>query len=88
MRYLVTGGAGFIGSNFVRFLLRERTNAEVVNLDALSYAGNRDNIADILDDPRHLFVHGDICDPDTVARGIKGIDVVVNLERDWPQEAP
>ena len=79
MRYLVTGGAGFIGSNFVRFLLRERPNAEVVNLDALSYAGNRDNIADILDDPRHVFVHGDICDPDTVARVIKGIDVVVNL---------
>ncbi len=79
MRYLVTGGAGFIGSNFVRLLLRERPNAEVVNLDVLSYAGNRDNIADILDDPRHVFVHGDICDPDTVARVIKGIDVVVNL---------
>ena len=79
MRYLVTGGAGFIGSNFVRLLLRERPNAEVVNLDALSYAGNRDNIADILDDPRHVFVHGDICDLDTVARVIKGIEVVVNL---------
>ena len=79
MRYLVTGGAGFIGSNFVRFLLRERPNAEVVNLDVLSYAGNRDNIADILDDPRHVFVHGDICDPETVAKAIKGIDVVVNL---------
>ena len=79
MRYLVTGGAGFIGSNFVRFLLRERPIAEVVNLDVLSYAGNRDNIADILDDPRHVFVHGDICDPETVAKAIKGIDVVVNL---------
>ena len=79
MRYLVTGGAGFIGSNFVRFLLRERPNAEIVNLDALSYAGNQDNIADIIDDPRHVFIHGDICDPDTVARAIKGIDLVVNL---------
>ena len=79
MRYLVTGGAGFIGSNFVRFLLRERPNAEVVNLDALSYAGNQDNIADIIDDPRHVFIHGDICDPDTVGRVIEGIDVVVNL---------
>ena len=79
MRYLVTGGAGFIGSNFVRFLLRERPDTEVVNLDVLSYAGNRDNIADIMDDPRHRFIHGDICDSNTVARAIKGIDVVVNL---------
>jgi len=79
VRYLVTGGAGFIGSNFVRFLLRERPDVEVVNLDALSYAGNRDNIADIMDHPRHVFVHGDICDPDTVARVIKRVDVVVNL---------
>ena len=79
MRYLVTGGAGFIGSNFVRFLLRKKPNAEVVNLDALSYAGNRDNITDIMDHPRHVFIHGDICDPGTVARVMKGIDVVVNL---------
>ena len=75
----MTGGAGFIGSHFVRLLLREKPNAEVVNLDALSYAGNRDNITDIMDHPRHVFIHGDICDPDTVARAIKGIDVVVNL---------
>jgi len=79
VRYLVTGGAGFIGSNFVRFLLRERPDTEIVNLDALSYAGNRNNIADIMDDPRHVFIHGDICDPDTVAGAIEGIDVVVNL---------
>ena len=79
MRYLVTGGAGFIGSNFVRLLLRERPNAEVVNLDALSYAGNRANIMDILDDPRHVFIHGNICAPDSVKRAIKEIDVVVNL---------
>jgi len=79
VRYLVTGGAGFIGSNFVRFLLRKRPDTEIVNLDVLSYAGNRDNLADIMDDPRHVFIHGDICDPDTVARAIEGIDVVINL---------
>jgi dTDP-glucose 4,6-dehydratase len=79
MKYLVTGGAGFIGSNFVRFLLRERTDTEVVNLDALSYAGNKDNLAEAMDDPRHRFIHGDICDPDTVSGAIEGVDIVVNL---------
>ena len=79
MKYLVTGGAGFIGSNFVRFLLRERTDTEVVNLDALSYAGNKDNLAEVMDDSRHKFIHGDICDPDTVSGAIEGIDIVVNL---------
>ena len=79
MKYLVTGGAGFIGSNFVRFLLRERTDTEVVNLDALSYAGNKDNLAEVMDDPRHRFIHGDICDPDTVSGAIEGVDIVVNL---------
>ena len=79
MKYLVTGGAGFIGSNFVRFLLREHTDTEVVNLDALSYAGNKDNLAEVMDDPRHRFIHGDICDPDTVSGAIEGVDIVVNL---------
>lgn len=58
---LVTGGAGFIGSNFVRFWLREEPG-RLVNLDKLTYAGNLDSLADVLDDPRHIFVQGDICD--------------------------
>ena len=55
MRYLVTGGAGFIGSNFIRFVLDERPDAHVVNLDALSYAGNLENLADVMDDVRHTL---------------------------------
>lgn len=62
---LVTGGAGFIGSNFVRQWLAEET-APVVNLDKLTYAGNLDSLADVLDHPRHRFVHGDIADGELV----------------------
>jgi dTDP-glucose 4,6-dehydratase len=61
MRILVTGGAGFIGSHFVRHLLAEKEN-QVVNLDALRYSGNLDNIKDVEGDPRYRFIHGDICD--------------------------
>jgi dTDP-glucose 4,6-dehydratase len=62
-RWLVTGGAGFIGSNFVRLLLRERPDAEVVNLDALTYAGNLENLRDVEGDPRYRFVRGDVAEP-------------------------
>ena len=79
MRYLITGGAGFIGSNFIRFLFRERSDIDVINLDALSYAGNLDNLSEVMDNSKHTFIHGDICDPKTVAEAIKGVDVVVNL---------
>lgn len=65
--FLVTGGAGFIGSNFVRYLLRTRPEARVIVLDKLTYAGNRENLADVEADPRLLFVHGDICDATLVA---------------------
>src|SRR5512134_2740744 len=65
---LVTGGAGFIGSNFVELLLRSRADWQVVNLDALTYAGNPENLSAVEKDPRYAFVHGDICEPDDVAR--------------------
>ncbi|MBM3312800.1 MAG: NAD-dependent epimerase/dehydratase family protein, partial [Candidatus Aminicenantes bacterium] len=64
---LVTGGAGFIGSNFVHFLLERHPKARVVNLDKLTYAGNLDNLADLACDSRHEFIHGDIRDPKLVA---------------------
>ncbi len=59
---LVTGGAGFIGSNFVHYLLRTEPDVHVVNLDVLTYAGSRENLSDLPDPTRHTFVQGDICD--------------------------
>ena len=64
--YLVTGGSGFIGSNFVRQMLQNDTNCHIVNLDKLTYAGNPANLVDIEMDERYSFVHGDICDIDVV----------------------
>jgi len=60
-RILVTGGAGFIGSNFIRMALSEHSDTFIVNLDKLTYAGNLENLGDFLDNPNHKFVKGDIC---------------------------
>ncbi|WP_195469821.1 GDP-mannose 4,6-dehydratase, partial [Clostridium sp. D43t1_170807_H7] len=57
--YLVTGGAGFIGSNFVLYMLKKYEDIRIINLDKLTYAGNLENLKSIQDDPRHIFVHGD-----------------------------
>jgi dTDP-glucose 4,6-dehydratase len=79
MRLLVTGGAGFIGSNFIRHMLTSRTDVEVVNLDALTYAGNLENLEDIKDDPRYRFVQGDICDATCVQELVDKVDGIVNF---------
>ncbi len=80
MRWLVTGGLGFIGSTFVRLLLRERPEVEVVNLDAMTYAGNPANLADVAHDPRYRFVKGSIGDPTAVDAAIAdGVDAIVNF---------
>ena len=78
---LVTGGAGFIGSNFVIYLLEKYPAYTVVVYDKLTYAGNLDNLLEVSDDPRYHFVKGDICDPDAVAETIERyeIDTVVNF---------
>ncbi|HOX07566.1 MAG TPA: dTDP-glucose 4,6-dehydratase [Planctomycetota bacterium] len=79
MRLLVTGGAGFIGSNFVRFVLRGRPDWSVVNLDKLTYSGNLENLRDVERDPRYRFVRGDICDADLAAEAAAGCDAIVNF---------
>ncbi|SFS53995.1 dTDP-glucose 4,6-dehydratase [Halostagnicola kamekurae] len=79
MRILVTGGAGFIGSNFVHYLLNQHEDDEVITLDALTYAGSKDNLASVLDDSRHKFVEGDICDRDLVTELVSDVDAIVNF---------
>jgi dTDP-glucose 4,6-dehydratase len=79
VKLLVTGGAGFIGSNFVRHVLAAHPDDTVVNLDKLTYAGNRANLADLEGDSRYRFVHGDICDAKLVRDVAAGVDAVVNF---------
>lgn len=67
MKILVTGGAGFIGSSFVRFVVRTRKDLEIVNFDKLTYAGNLRNLEEVADNPRYAFVRGDIAEPDQVS---------------------
>lgn len=79
MRLLVSGGAGFIGSDFVRRMLAKHDDLEVVCFDRLTYAGNPDNLLAVADDPRYTFVHGDICDREAVEMAAEGVDAIVNF---------
>jgi dTDP-glucose 4,6-dehydratase len=79
MRLFITGGAGFIGSNFIRHILKNHPDYKVINFDKLTYAGNLDNLRDVADKPKYSFVRADICDRAAVNEAIKGADVVVNF---------
>lgn len=76
---LITGGAGFIGSNFVRYMLKMHQDYRLIVLDALTYAGNRENLKDCEGDPRFLFYHGDIRDIQVVDNLMSNVDTVVNF---------
>ncbi len=80
MKLLVTGGAGFIGSNFIRYLLAHRDSTKVVSFDKLTYAGNLENLTDVADDPRYTFILGDICDARTANEVMaRDFDAVINF---------
>lgn len=79
MKLLVTGGAGFIGSNFIHYWLRHHPQDFIVNLDSLTYAGNLENLKSIEKSPQYTFIHGDICHPPTVDKAVKGVDSIVHF---------
>ncbi|MBR5303672.1 MAG: dTDP-glucose 4,6-dehydratase [Candidatus Gastranaerophilales bacterium] len=79
MRLLVTGGAGFIGSCFVRHILKKHPEYKIINLDALTYCGNLENLDDLKNNPNHQFVKGNICDRKLAQELISEVDCVVNF---------
>lgn len=79
MRLLVTGGAGFIGNCFIRYILNKYTDYKVINLDALTYAGNIENLNDVKDNSNYMFVHGNICDKKLVRDLISQVNAVINF---------
>jgi len=78
MKILVTGGAGFMASNFIHYWLKKYPNDKIVNLDKLTYAGNLDNLSDIQNEKRYSFIKGDIANVKDVDKAIKGVDIVIN----------
>ena len=79
VKVLVTGGAGFIGSNFVRYALQAHADWHVTTLDKLTYAGRKENLHDVMDHPRHTFVHADICDAPVSGPLVEASDIVVHF---------
>jgi dTDP-glucose 4,6-dehydratase len=79
VKLFVTGGAGFIGSNYVRWVLQNRADAEITNYDLLTYAGNLANLKDLEDDKRYRFVKGDICDTALLDEVVPGHDAILNF---------
>ncbi len=79
MKILVTGGAGFIGSNFIIYMMGKYPDYEIVNLDKLTYAGNLENLRSIENNPKYTFIQGDICDREIVKKAMAGCDSVVHF---------
>lgn len=79
MKLLVTGGAGFIGSNFILYWMKQHPDDQIVNFDKLTYAGNLENLKSVADNPNYSFVHGDICDQEAVEKSLEGVDQIVHF---------
>ena len=79
MKLLVTGGAGFIGSHFVLYWMKNHPEDSLVNLDKLTYAGNLENLREVENNPKYTFIHGDICDAEVVDAAMKDVDIVVHF---------
>lgn len=79
MKLLVTGGAGFIGSNFILYWLKNHPEDQILNFDKLTYAGNLENLKTAQNNPNYIFVHGDITDPETVLKAMEGVETVVHF---------
>lgn len=79
MKLLVTGGAGFIGNCFIRYMLSTHPEYKIINLDALTYAGNIENLDDVKDNPQYMFVHGNICDKKLVPELVEDVDAIINF---------
>ncbi|AJF62666.1 MAG: dTDP-glucose 4,6-dehydratase [archaeon GW2011_AR20] len=79
MKLLITGGAGFIGSNFIKYLFKKYNDVNVINLDVLNYSGREENLEEINGNPNYRFVRGDICDVDKLEEIIGNFDIIVNF---------
>jgi len=79
IKLLITGGSGFIGSNFIRHILNKHKDYSVVNFDKLTYSGNPDNLKDIEENRNYKFIKGDICDKNAVEAAMKGCNAILNF---------